>query len=609
MPIQGDPVEFIQDRLYYATISSSVSDTSTTHYFTTDSTLVYYPFEQDFGPLNLGQTYVFFAQLSNKLKDPKLKSKKIIYYSGVSYNLRANAITLISLFMVCVLQKQAHDISEIVKKLVQPPLVPFRDACMGPCSYNHTVADCLFGIERAMKAGLFSLTSFKYDDYYFYSQVENGDLTWMIPDKIIAFAGPVSQSHPFFRYHPFTPASYIPLYKSRNVTAVVRLNEACYNRADFIKAGIHHYDIPFPDGSCPSDKIIKQFIEIVDKEKGTVAVHCKAGLGRTGSLIALYMMQRYDFTAREIIAWLRVLRPGSVLGQQQQFLLSMEKKIKNYYNTNAAPGGVSTTATAVQPATPRRRSSEVVEGHVRPRTPTAGRDALASRSSGAAAALTPGRPLGSRASGGASSALAKPTTPRITTTDRVKRKLEEYLNSPTRTPAGSSHSSGSLAINRSAVRQRLVSGIGLGTSGTALIGVGRSGARSTTPTGGSLTKTVTQTPGRRISGVNVGGSLYGTGNATPLQRQTRLSTGTPGRSSVTRSSTIGNDELLAYGFGANGRVHPDVVHTPKNKLQAAVSGSRGLSGARTSMARDSGGLPSIRASRSSSLHAVTDMYK
>ena len=45
-----------------------------------------------------------------------------------------------------------------------------------------------------------------------------------------------------------------------------------------------------------------------------------AGLGRTGSLIACYMMKHYKFTAAECIAWCRICRPGSIIGPQQNFL-------------------------------------------------------------------------------------------------------------------------------------------------------------------------------------------------------------------------------------------------------------------------------------------------
>jgi len=45
-----------------------------------------------------------------------------------------------------------------------------------------------------------------------------------------------------------------------------------------------------------------------------------AGLGRTGSLIGCYLMKHYRFTAGEAVAWIRVCRPGSVIGPQQNFL-------------------------------------------------------------------------------------------------------------------------------------------------------------------------------------------------------------------------------------------------------------------------------------------------
>lgn len=40
-------------------------------------------------------------------------------------------------------------------------------------------------------------------------------------------------------------------------------------------------------------------------------------LGRTGTLIACYMMKHYMLTAPECIGWMRVCRPGTIIGPQQ----------------------------------------------------------------------------------------------------------------------------------------------------------------------------------------------------------------------------------------------------------------------------------------------------
>jgi protein tyrosine phosphatase len=42
--------------------------------------------------------------------------------------------------------------------------------------------------------------------------------------------------------------------------------------------------------------------------ESVVLVHCKAGLGRTGSLIGCYIMKHWRWTALETIAWLRICR-------------------------------------------------------------------------------------------------------------------------------------------------------------------------------------------------------------------------------------------------------------------------------------------------------------
>lgn len=125
----------------------------------------------------------------------------------------------------------------------------------------------------------------------------------------------------------FTPADYVPVFKKLGVTMVIRLNNHTYDANGFIKEGIKHHDLIFPDGTPPPLDVVDKFLEIVEKEPGAVAVHCKAGLGRTGSLIACYSMKHYRFPAADFIAWIRIARPGSILGPQQHFLIEIEKKM------------------------------------------------------------------------------------------------------------------------------------------------------------------------------------------------------------------------------------------------------------------------------------------
>ncbi|KAJ8305585.1 hypothetical protein KUTeg_016130 [Tegillarca granosa] len=124
----------------------------------------------------------------------------------------------------------------------------------------------------------------------------------------------------FSGYPLHAPEAYFPYFRKHNVTTIVRLNKKIYDARRFTDAGFDHYDLFFIDGSVPNDNIVRQFLELSENAEGAIAVHCKAGLGRTGTLIACYMMKHYKFTAADCIAWCRICRPGSVIGPQQNFL-------------------------------------------------------------------------------------------------------------------------------------------------------------------------------------------------------------------------------------------------------------------------------------------------
>ncbi len=87
-----------------------------------------------------------------------------------------------------------------------------------------------------------------------------------------------------------------------------------YKPSAFTKGDFRHFDLFFVDGSCPSSDIVLRFLDIVEGEPGGVAVHCKAGLGRTGVLICCYMMKHHGFTAKEVLLLPRVCHPFCAQG-------------------------------------------------------------------------------------------------------------------------------------------------------------------------------------------------------------------------------------------------------------------------------------------------------
>jgi cell division cycle 14 len=213
-------------------------------------------------------------------------------------------------------------------KYVQPPFPCWHDATPGVCHFQLTVLDTLRGLYKARECGFFDFNKFNIDEYEHYEQVENGDLNWTLANKFIAFAGPhaTHDSHPG-GYTSLTPDDYVPYFKRKNVKLVVRLNKKYYDARKFTSQGIEHMELYFLDGSNPPDNLLARFLDRVENCDGAVAVHCKAGLGRTGCVVGCYMMKHYRCTAEEVIGWLRTVRPGSIIGPQQQWLKEMNNRM------------------------------------------------------------------------------------------------------------------------------------------------------------------------------------------------------------------------------------------------------------------------------------------
>ncbi|CAI5519525.1 unnamed protein product [Closterium sp. Naga37s-1] len=213
----------------------------------------------------------------------------------------------------------AHAAHALLRPL--EPLPPFRDASNGACTFHVTALDCCQALERAQERGL--IAGFRVGEY---ERLEQADLTWMLPGRLLAFSTPADDPASAMEGY-LTPEDYVQYFRQAGIAAIIRLNRRVYDKRRFTRHGFAFYDLYFPDGGAPSDGIVERFFAVVEGSNGPVAIHCKAGLGRTGVLVGCYLMKHCGMTARQAIAYTRLVRPGSVIGQQQHFLALMHPRM------------------------------------------------------------------------------------------------------------------------------------------------------------------------------------------------------------------------------------------------------------------------------------------
>ena len=178
-----------------------------------------------------------------------------------------------------------------------------------------------------MTEDFFKTDKFDCEEYFYYDRPLNGEMHEVVPNKFVALRGPMGDHLNRDKTHQAEPSAeeptqshgkcaseFIQVFKHLGVSNVIRLNSSEYKASTFVDAGFDHVDLKFSNCSTPSDSIVDSFLRTAEGDTGMLAVRCLAGLGRTGTLIGLYIMKYHNFTAREAIARLRICRPGSIIG-------------------------------------------------------------------------------------------------------------------------------------------------------------------------------------------------------------------------------------------------------------------------------------------------------
>jgi cell division cycle 14 len=235
----------------------------------------YQSFASDFGPFSLLQIHTFLLLCLDHLH----KHQELVHFTcRDTVFLASNSVMLAVAFRLLHLELSADDALQPFSRLI-PRIKPFRDSGRFRSSFGLEIPACIHALDRARTLGWYDSSTFNRQQWEYLESLGYGGMTWIIPDKLLGFASPYHTSC-VQGFHVCTPQAIIPLFQKFQIATIVRLNNKTYDEDIFKKAGFQHIDLYFPDATCPSDLILSEFLKVLSGS-AIVALHCKAGLGRT----------------------------------------------------------------------------------------------------------------------------------------------------------------------------------------------------------------------------------------------------------------------------------------------------------------------------------------
>lgn len=115
------------------------------------------------------------------------------------------------------------------------------------------------------------------------------------------------------------------------ITTLITLTEKDLDQVALRAAGLKNIHLPIFDREAPSMSqaymLVRRMQKLIDAGE-VLVVHCKAGIGRTGTILAAWLIREGGLSAREAIGRLRRINPAYVQTEvQEQFLAGFEQDI------------------------------------------------------------------------------------------------------------------------------------------------------------------------------------------------------------------------------------------------------------------------------------------
>ncbi len=134
------------------------------------------------------------------------------------------------------------------------------------------------------------------------------NFSWLIEDEIAGMARPASSVNDF------------EFLKDKGLEAIVTLTELPLSEVLVAEFGFSVEHIPIRDFEAPTLEQIQNFVTFAEKvrsEAKKLVVHCEAGIGRTGTVLACYLVSK-GYNAADAIEEVRAKRPGSIETIEQE---------------------------------------------------------------------------------------------------------------------------------------------------------------------------------------------------------------------------------------------------------------------------------------------------
>lgn len=134
------------------------------------------------------------------------------------------------------------------------------------------------------------------------------NFSWVIQNEIAGMARPVSV------------VSDLEFLKDNGIEAIVSLTELPLHKTLIEEFGFEYKHIPVADLTSPTQEQIEEFVTFVNNlisSKKKIVVHCDAGIGRTGTMLACYLVNK-GRSAKNAITEVRKKRPGSIETMEQE---------------------------------------------------------------------------------------------------------------------------------------------------------------------------------------------------------------------------------------------------------------------------------------------------